>query len=1052
MTFEEKFQQAGKDGKEFRGAPFWSWNDDLDPEELRRQVRSMCESGMGGFFMHARAGLITPYMSQKYIDCHSACIDEAKKLGMNAWLYDEDCWPSGAAGGISAARGELYQTKTVNLDWVSGGETSSCDKTIAVFEYTGERENISGYERVSAGKLSDPSAQNLIVCRWEPDGYVDVMDKGAIAQFIDVTHDVFAKVFSEEFDKTIPGIFTDEPNFNNRAFSTRVPWTLKLVDEFRARMGYDIRDSLLSLYYPIGDYRKVRHDFWRVVTELYVGSFSKQIFDWCADHKLRLTGHYLLEDDLEVQIRHIGAAMPHYEYEQVPGIDHLCRRIADPVLVKQVSSVAHQFGGRRVLSEMFGCSGWNMSFEDQKWIAEWQYVLGVNLMCQHLCLYSLKGWRKRDFPPSVYYQQPWWPQYNTVEDHFSRLACALTSGKHVADVLVIHPIESGWCEFEPLAKSKTVAKLNADFSSISSFLQEFHIDYDYGDESIMERHASVIGNELRVGECSYRLVIVPPTVTLRRSTMDLLETWMKSGGDVIVCGQIPTRIDGAESPEPGVIFEDTPVVPVDFEALKDAVSDVLQPRVQVVDEYGSDARTIYFQQRDLGGKQLFFFANIDNTDVRYDSVIRFRGCGKVEEWDLDTGEITELPCREIGGFTVVEREFAPTQSRLLSFDPTQKPMPAEPERWMVVDEPEIEGPWTLRRKDMNALTVDFCRYKIGNGEFSDLTPTIWLGARLSNIEEETPVTLQYEFTANFELEMPKDFVLVMEQPEEFEISVNGNKVSYVDSGWWCDVSFKKIPIGLFVQPGKNIIEMTCTYLGEKGRKKRQDQLDVRGLWKRMWMNPPSDAKDPIILPYSGETEKIIKEYNYLKMGLDLESIYILGDFRVVNSESGEYVLTDDDNRVTTGDLSKNGYPFYRGTFVYETSFNYENRDEDKLMLALNDMGGIIARIFVNGEDAGKIKWRPMEVDITGLVKPGANSLRIELTNSCRNLLGPHHHVSGELFGVGPDSFGAEAGYCGVENHCRGAAPEQHMNAWTDKYTFVKTGLTVAPKLVFMRSE
>ena len=125
MTFEEQFQQAGKDGKEFRGAPFWSWNDDLDPEELRRQVRSMCESGMGGFFMHARSGLITPYMSQEYFDCHRACIEEAKRLGMGAWLYDEDCWPSGFAGGMMPAKGPLLQAKTLVIDRVMGGIAQS---------------------------------------------------------------------------------------------------------------------------------------------------------------------------------------------------------------------------------------------------------------------------------------------------------------------------------------------------------------------------------------------------------------------------------------------------------------------------------------------------------------------------------------------------------------------------------------------------------------------------------------------------------------------------------------------------------------------------------------------------------------------------------------------------------------------------------------------------------------------------------------------------------------------------------------------------------------
>ncbi len=79
--------------------PFWSWNDKLEESELRRQIRDMKELGMNGFFMHARGGLETEYLSDEWFDCINACVDEARKLGMEAWSYDENGWPSGFAGG-----------------------------------------------------------------------------------------------------------------------------------------------------------------------------------------------------------------------------------------------------------------------------------------------------------------------------------------------------------------------------------------------------------------------------------------------------------------------------------------------------------------------------------------------------------------------------------------------------------------------------------------------------------------------------------------------------------------------------------------------------------------------------------------------------------------------------------------------------------------------------------------------------------------------------------------------------------------------------------------
>jgi len=79
--------------KKYRPSPFWSWNADLKPEELRRQIRLMHDAGLGGFFMHARSGLQVEYLSDEWMKCVEPSLDEAGKLGMDAWLYDENGWP-----------------------------------------------------------------------------------------------------------------------------------------------------------------------------------------------------------------------------------------------------------------------------------------------------------------------------------------------------------------------------------------------------------------------------------------------------------------------------------------------------------------------------------------------------------------------------------------------------------------------------------------------------------------------------------------------------------------------------------------------------------------------------------------------------------------------------------------------------------------------------------------------------------------------------------------------------------------------------------------------
>ena len=84
----------------YRGKPIWSWNGDLEEEELLRQIDAMNEMGFGGYFMHSRTGLITEYLGGKWFRLIRRCAEYGKEKGMESWIYDEDRWPSGTCGGL----------------------------------------------------------------------------------------------------------------------------------------------------------------------------------------------------------------------------------------------------------------------------------------------------------------------------------------------------------------------------------------------------------------------------------------------------------------------------------------------------------------------------------------------------------------------------------------------------------------------------------------------------------------------------------------------------------------------------------------------------------------------------------------------------------------------------------------------------------------------------------------------------------------------------------------------------------------------------------------
>lgn len=117
MNKDELYQLFSAPPDSFRSAPFWSWNDKLEKEELARQIAEMKDKGMGGFFIHSRSGLETEYLSEEWMNGIKAAVAEGKQYGVGAWLYDEDRWPSGVAGGkVVEKGGDAFRAKALTLE------------------------------------------------------------------------------------------------------------------------------------------------------------------------------------------------------------------------------------------------------------------------------------------------------------------------------------------------------------------------------------------------------------------------------------------------------------------------------------------------------------------------------------------------------------------------------------------------------------------------------------------------------------------------------------------------------------------------------------------------------------------------------------------------------------------------------------------------------------------------------------------------------------------------------------------------------------------------
>ena len=1002
------FDQAKDSAKRNRPVPFWSWNDKLSSDECCHQIDLMNEQGIGGFFMHARGGLHTEYLSDEWFQVTKACVNKARELGMNAWAYDENGWPSGFGGGLVNAKGLFYQQKYLRYKYVIGErEFQQIQHPVACYTDQGKL--------LPEGATIPDNARSLI-CYFDVNPYyVDTLDGRVIAEFLQSTHQKYFEYLTEEERKTMRGFFTDEPQISRNG----LPWSYVLEEAYQARFGEALRPRLPQLFFDWGlDYRRTRYRYWRVITELFSQNFMKQIHDWCEAHDWELTGHLVLEESLHYQLTANGACMPHYEYFSIPGMDILGRNHSWITLPLQLFSVAAQTGKRQILSETFALCGWAVSFADLQWLVQWQFVHGVNLICQHLEGYSLRGIRKRDYPASLFRHQPWWEYYKPFNDYLSRMGTLLEAGDVNYEVLLMHPISTAQMCYND-STNGAMELFDKAFKETSDFLESHQINHHYGDEILMERHGSVENGVLKIGAQSYRLVILPKLANLSSVQVKLLDDFASQGGIILGLKNnldpMPFAVDGevgAEVPLLGRIrwFDS-------MEELLEAIPVEFRP-VHVVQENGAAATTINWTSRkfaDFDGKPGVFHYFVNNA--RYnavESVICVPGAG-IEGYCTHSGELYPLPYTTDGKSCVVARHFAPAGDFALVV--RDYPVASAPAPGKRPEALKLSNAWKLVKSTENLLTLDHCRcYAEGEKLFEHEYVLTINDALLAKEKENLPLALEFEFTIGDGYDFSKDLTLLLEHPERQKILVNGKEIANVPQGYFADPAFERISIGGAVQPGRNIVRLESIY--------HQDSSTFECL----------------------RAAKIFEsERNKLALDSEVESIYLAGDFGVktdgvftqLSDDScryaGDFVLTQAPTEVRGDHLEECGLPFFAGSLVLQQ--NVELTAEEAAAphaVEFAMLYGNVLEVHVNGRQIATITRPNYVAEIpAGLLKAGANEIRLKLVTSLRNMLGPHHLDEGDCHAVGPVHFYKTAG---------GPFTAHGARPWNDDFCFVRHGI------------
>lgn len=985
LAVRQRFEKPTRD---YSSGPLWVWNDELTEQQIIDTIKDQADQHVKQIFVHPRPGLITPYLSERWMDLWKLALREGEKHDMNVWIYDENSYPSGFAGGwvYDAMPESIGQCIHIHPLKQPGPRTKNI---IAVYKTEGD--SFTNVTDAFGQEAEIPVEAHLVAeilwaqkKAWNGDRpYVNLLTPGVTEKFLEVTMEPYRKAVGHEFGKRIPGVFTDEPEIQPAG---GFPWAKDLPEQFEKRWGYSLIDNLPCISHRIGDFKRVRHNYFQTLNDLFVERWAKPYYEYCEKYNLEFTGHYW-EHDWPHCVR-VPDNMAMYAWHQRPAIDTLFNRYSEDMhaqfgnvrAVKELASVANQMGRKRTLCEAYGAAGWELRFEDMKRIGDWLYVLGVNTLNEHLAFITIHGARKRDHPQSFSYHEPWWNEYHNVADYFTRLSVAMSAGKEINEILVLEPTTTAWMYNTLDGRDPDMLKVGASFQKFVTDLAKAQVEFDIGSEDILARHGSTKTNWshaplrglLVVGKRSYSTVVIPPlTENLNENTLALLKHFSEMGGTLLFWDELPKYVDGRPSeaindlapPPAGALTSRIP----NLRLLNgQAPIDMLKEDSPVVVDSPEQA-IVYHQSRTLKDGKLIF---VVNTSLEHSAkgriVSQARGA---EEWDLVRGGYKAISWTVTDNNKIeVAFELPPAGSALYFLSKKSRPMipPTEPAAAVDV---KPAGDMTIRRLEPNVLTLDFVDAKADDQTCENmwapnagimvykahgLEHNPWDRAvqfREERISKTFAPDSGFEATYRFTIEdkVPDQLAIAIEQGDKYEITCNGQPVTAKADQWWCDKHFIKADIANAAKVGENTVTI------------KAQPFDIR---------------------------------------YELEAAYVVGNFTLKSTGKGFTIQPDAPMKL--GPWNKQNHPLYGHRVEYKQTFEID-KPAGRYTVSLPKWYGSVATVTVNGQDAGTIWHQPWECDITRAIKPGKNQIAVTVVGTLRNTFGPHHGKI-PLGLTGPGSF------------------------------------------------
>lgn len=534
----------------------WVWNGELTEEGINARLSEMNRLGIKAFYVIPEPQTFRPttmpshldpnYLTKPYFDYYKYTLDQAKKLGMRCWLYDEGGWPSGGACGKVLLKHPEYAKRILRSynKTYSAGEVyrKPSQDTAAAF--------INDTEIVEEGYVfrcdTEVRVYESYASAWEytaVQDYPDLTQKEATQAFLEITHEQYKKHLGEHFGNMLTAVFTDEPH------APKLPFREELCHLYEEEYGESILSHLPVLEEKVtltDENVEYRRRWFDLCSKVFCENYLTECKKWANANGMKFTGHLGGEDDphgcMYGSFFHVMRGL---RCMDIPGVDSIWRQIfpgekkelyiGDRPAGKQsenrffpryASSAASQTGSSIAMSESFAVYGFGISFEQMRFVLGFQAIRGINAMNIMLISYSREGYNMSQEAPNFSENQACHRDLPIFNRYIERLSYVCSRGKRLCDTALYYPVNDIW------------GKLHADevvsaYETLGHDMETRGIDFDIVDDDVILQSPSLKNGVISMGNAKYRKIAIPHSAYLAPKVKECLSEFVSGGGAVV---------------------------------------------------------------------------------------------------------------------------------------------------------------------------------------------------------------------------------------------------------------------------------------------------------------------------------------------------------------------------------------------------------------------------------------------------------------------------------------------------------------------------------------